>query len=60
MLIWKRTGEPSGGWSPRERPQGRQRQRRERGRIFITAGRHYGINGRRCKSLVEGGIADGR
>jgi len=51
-LIRKRTGAPSGGWPPRENPQQRQRQKRERGRMFMTAGRHYGINGCGCKSFV--------
>ena len=54
ILIWKRTGETSGGWSPRENPKERQRQKRgrERGRMFRSPGRHYGINGCGCKSFV--------
>jgi hypothetical protein len=64
-LIRKRTGAPSGGWPPRENPQQRQRQKRERGRgrMFMTAGRHYGINGCGCKSFVgnvDAAVAAGR
>lgn len=54
---------PSGGWPPRENPQQRQRQKRERGRMFMTAGRHYGINGCGCKSFVgnvDTAVAAGR
>lgn len=46
-------------------PQQRQRQKRERGRgrMFMTAGRHYGINGCGCKSFVgnvDAAVAAGR
>lgn len=44
-------------------PQQRQRQKRERGRMFMTAGRHYGINGCGCKSFVgnvDTAVAAGR
>jgi len=57
MLIRKRTGGLSGGWSPRESPQDRQKQRREKGRMFMTAGPHYGINGFRCKPFVGRGAS---
>ena len=48
-----------------DNPQQRQRQKRERGRgrMFMTAGRHYGINGCGCKSFVgnvDAAVAAGR